>query len=294
MPGASEPDMNDDAVPVDPANADTLAAWDGGEGEYWAENADRFEASVARYRDAFFDAAAITATDVVLDIGCGSGATTREAAQRAPRGSALGIDLSTPMLDLAARRAREEGVDNVRFVHGDAQVYPFAADAFTVAISRSGAMFFADPVVAFTNVARALESGGRLMLMVWQSVDRNDWVRDFSAILAAGRDTPAPPPGTPGPFSLADTDRTQALLSAAGFRDVEFADVVEPMWFGATTDDAYRFISGMGFTQFMLKELDEAARARALDDLRSNIDAHISADGVRYDSAAWHVSARRA
>ncbi len=284
---------NNGAVPVDPANAGAFEAWDGGEGAYWAENADRFEASAAGYRDAFFDAADITSDDVVLDIGCGSGATTREAARRASGGSALGIDLSSPMLELAARRAEDEGVDNVAFVHGDAQVYPFASDEFSVAISRSGAMFFADPVAAFTNIGRALRADGRLMLMVWQSIDRNHWIRDLSAILTAGRDVPAPPPGAPGPLSLADPDRVDALLSASGFHDIALADVAAPMCFGATADDAFRFVSGMGFVQFMLKDLDDSARARALDELQSNIDAHASAEGVCYDSAAWLVNARR-
>ena len=154
-----------------------------------------------------------------------------------------------------------------RFVHGDAQVYPFASDEFSVAISRSGAMFFADPVAAFTNIGRALRADGRLMLMVWQSIDRNHWIRDLSAILTAGRDVPAPPPGAPGPLSLADPDRVDALLSASGFHDIALADVAAPMCFGATADDAFRFVSGMGFVQFMLKDLDDSARARALDDV---------------------------
>ena len=223
----------------------------------------------------------------MLDIGCGSGATTREAARRASGGSALGIDLSSPMLELAARRAEDEGVDNVAFVHGDAQVYPFASDEFSVAISRSGAMFFADPVAAFTNIGRALRADGRLMLMVWQSIDRNHWIRDLSAILTAGRDVPAPPPGAPGPLSLADPDRVDALLSASGFHDIALADVAAPMCFGATADDAFRFVSGMGFVQFMLKDLDDSARAYANCSRR-----HASAEGVCYDSAAWLVNAR--
>jgi SAM-dependent methyltransferase len=285
--------MNNGGVPVDPANTGAFEAWNGDEGTYWAENADRFEATAAGYRDAFFEAAGITSDDVVLDIRCGSGATTREAARRASGGSALGIDLSSPMLELAARRAGDEGVDNVAFVHGDAQVYPFASDEFSVAISRSGAMFFADPVAAFTNIGRALRADGRLMLMVWQSIDRNHWIRDLSAILTAGRDVPAPPPGAPGPLSLADPDRVDALLSASGFHDIALADVAAPVCLGATADDAFRFVSGMGFVQFMLKDLDDRARARALDELRANVDAHASAEGVCYDSAAWLVSARR-
>ena len=55
------------------------------------------------------------------------------------------------------------------YEHGDAQVHPFAADHYDVAISRFGTMFFSDPVAAFSNIARALRASGRLVVLVWQS-----------------------------------------------------------------------------------------------------------------------------
>src|SRR5205807_1853713 len=96
--------------------------------------------------------------DAVLDIGCGNGQLTRQAARRAKRAS--GVDLSEPMLTTARTRAAQEGVGNVDFYQGDAQVYPFESDSLDVALSRFGVMFFADPVAAFGNVHRALRAGG--------------------------------------------------------------------------------------------------------------------------------------
>jgi SAM-dependent methyltransferase len=165
-----------DALDVHPANHEQWRAWDGTEGAYWAADADEFDRSVARYTGPFLDVAGIAPGEGVLDIGCGTGGTTRAAAGRAPGGAAVGIDLSAVMLDVARREADQAGLTSVRFVHGDAQVHPFDAGSFDVAISRSGAMFFADPVQAFRNIARALVPRGRLVLLVWQSASANEWV----------------------------------------------------------------------------------------------------------------------
>ena len=180
------------AVIADPSNAEQLRAWDGDEGAYWAANADRFDRGIAAYHDAFLAAADIGAADHVLDIGCGTGQTTRDAARAASSGSVLGVDLSSQMIDHARRRAAQEGISNVRFEQADAQVYPFETAAFDVAISRTGAMFFGDIVAAFTNIGRALRPSGRLTLLTWQPLPNNEWIREISTALAAGRDLPAP------------------------------------------------------------------------------------------------------
>lgn len=281
----------DAPITTDPSNAAQLQAWDGDEGAYWAANADRFDRAVAAYHDDFLAAAGIQRADTVLDIGCGTGQTTRDAALAAPSGSALGIDLSSRMIELARRRAAAQGVANVRFEQADAQVHPFAGGAFDLAISRTGAMFFGDPVAAFTNIGRALRSGGRLALLTWQPLAGNEWVRELSGALAAGRDLPAPPPDAPGPFALADPDRVRAILAAAGFADVALDGVTATMWFGADADDAHRFVLGM--LGWMLEGLDDAGRTAALDALRATVGAHQTERGVLYDSAAWIIRARR-
>jgi SAM-dependent methyltransferase len=276
---------------VAPANQGQAHAWDGDEGAYWAEHADVFDRSVAAYHDALMDAAEITSTSRVLDVGCGAGQTTRDAARRAPSGSALGVDLSSRLIELAGDRARGEGLGNVAFEQGDAQTYPFQPASFDVAISRTGAMFFGDPVAAFANIGRSLDTTGQLALLSWQPVSENEWFRAIASALAAGRELPMPPPNAPGPFGLSEPERVRSILSEAGFADIELTGRREPMWFGANADAADRFI--LGLLSWMLREADESTRRRGIDDLhRATID-HDTRDGVVFGSAAWLITARR-
>jgi SAM-dependent methyltransferase len=278
-------------VGVHETNTDQLRAWDGDEGAYWAAHADRFDRAVAGYHRHLLDAAAIGPAEHVLDIGCGTGQTTRDAARAAASGSALGIDLSARMLDHARRRAAREGLANVRFEQADAQVHSFEGAAHDVAISRTGTMFFGDPVAAFGNIGRALRPGGRLAMTTWRPLPENEWITELTGALAADRDLPAPPPGAPGPFALADPGRVGDVLGRAGFTDVGLDAVSDGMWFGTDADDAHRFV--VGLLGWMLEPLDDDGRRRALDALHANLERHVTSDGVVYTSAAWLVRAVR-
>ncbi|GAA4796381.1 methyltransferase domain-containing protein [Streptomyces sanyensis] len=272
---------------VDPSNADQARSWDGPEGAYWAAHAEQFDRSVHAYQGPFLDAAALHRGERVLDIGCGTGLVSRAAARLTAGGEVLGVDLSRAMLEAAREEAAREGLDTVRHEQADAQTHPFPEGAFDVALSRTGCMFFAGPVAAFRNIARALRPGGRLVLMVWQDMSRNEWFRSFATALAAGRELPAPEPGAPGPFSLADPRVVREVLTAAGFAEPELTGVELPMTFGRTADQAYAFVSGL--LAWMVEDLDERTRARALDDLRTDISAHATGAGVLYESAVWIV-----
>lgn len=276
---------------VDPTNKEQAEAWNGGEGAYWADNAAHFDRAVAAHHGPFMAAAAISASERVLDIGCGTGQTTREAARAASSGFALGVDLSDRMLRFARRDAARAGVSNATFEQGDAQTYPFPAAGFDVAISRTGAMFFGDPVAAFTNIATALRPAGRLALLTWQGPAGNEWIRELTTALAAGRALPGPPLGAPGPFGLADPGHARAVLDAAGFTGIDLHPSSEPMWFGHDVDDADRFV--LGLLGWMLEGLDSPRREHAHGNLRATLADHQTGQGVLYESATWTIRATR-
>jgi SAM-dependent methyltransferase len=283
--------MNETSLQVDPTNAEAAQAWNGYDGDQWVRWADLYDQAVRDYHRPFLDAARIQRTDRVLDIGCGNGQTTRDASALAVDGEAVGVDLSEQLVENARRIAVAQGVDNATFIHADAQVYPFQPASYDVAMSRTGAMFFGDPVAAFSNVRRALRPGGRLTLLVWQALARNEWIAAFLDASTAGRPPQPPAADAPGPFSLADPDRVHAVLGAAGFSGIELADRREPMWFGQHTEEAYQFVTSLGLVRWMLGQLEDEHRSTARDALRHTIDQHATAEGVRYDSAAWIVTA---
>jgi SAM-dependent methyltransferase len=274
-------------------NADMRKAWDGVDGDIWAASADQYEARGAGHRRLLLQAAAIASGERVLDLGCGNGASTRDAARMAEPGEVVGIDLSAAMLANARARSAAEGLANITFVHGDAQVHDFEPESFDVIISNAGAMFFDDQVAAFDNLRRALRRGGRIALMAWQRLDDNEWLTALRAALAMGRDLPPPPVGVPGPFGLADRDQVSALLGQTGFVDVEFGDVREPLLFGATRAEAYALMADDGPTRGLLDDLSDADKAAALDRLRAVIAAHETVSGVAFGSASWLIQARR-
>lgn len=282
--------MSTDTVPVDPANVDQHAAWNGHEGAYWAEHARTFDRAIAGHDQPFQAAAAISPTDRVLDVGCGTGQNTRDAARAATSGSAVGVDLSAPMLDYARRAAATEGLTNCTFLQADAQIHPFEPAGFDVAICRTSAMFFADHVAALANIGAALRPGGRLVLLTWQPPSGNEWLHAIATALAADRQPQIPPPGA-GPFALSDPDRLRAVLSDAGYADIEVTGNTADMWFGSDPDEATEFIAGL--MGWMLDGLDDGVRVAALDALRATTAAHRTADGVTFDSATWITSARR-
>lgn len=278
---------------VEIANVEQAAAWNGEEGKRWTEHAARYERSSWRTWQRFLDADLVAASDTVLDIGCGTGKSTRDLAGVAALGTVVGVDLSGPMLAYARERSAAEGLSNVTYVQADAQVHSFDEAAFDLAMSSFGAMFFADPVAAFTNIGRGVRPGGRLALLGWRELARNEWLVALRGALAVGRQLPVPPPDAPTPFSLADPDRVRGILSAAGFDDVGFVPIDEPIEFGSDADDAYAFMRTMGIVAGLTHELDDADRARALDELRRTVAEHDTGDGVLFGTSAWLITARR-
>jgi SAM-dependent methyltransferase len=229
----------------------------------------------------------------VLDIGCGIGQTTCEAARLARAGSALGVDISASAIERARELAQAQGIRNVTFERADAQVHPFPRERFDLAISRFGTMFFADPVAAFANVGRALRPAGRLVMMVWQAHDRNEWNVAIRQSLAVPGGSAAVASAGPDPFSLADPQAVTGILEAAGFADVAFTDVNERVYYGPDVAAALDWVRGFRCTSDVLSRLDPAAAAGALGRLREMLAAHLSGSGVWFDSRAWIVTARR-
>jgi SAM-dependent methyltransferase len=252
-----------------------------------------YDAEVQRHDDVLRRAWGVQPHERVVDIGCGLGQTTCAAARMAHAGSALGVDISASAVGRARELARAQGIGNVAFECADAQVHLFGPGRFDLAISRFGSMFFADPVAAFSNVGQALRPAGRLVMMVWQARDRNEWdVAIRQALAGPGRSAAAVPAGSDA-FSLAHPPAVTGILEAAGFAGVTFTDVHEPVYYGPDVAAALDWVRSFACTRQALDRLDHAGAASALERLREMLAAHLGQDGVWFGSRAWIVTARR-
>jgi ubiquinone/menaquinone biosynthesis C-methylase UbiE len=278
--------------PRDPDRGEPTTAAVGAVGKQQPGAVD-YDAELRLYNEVLRRACGVGPRDHVMDIGCGTGQTTRQAARLAVAGGTLGVDVSAPAIAQARRLALEEGLRNITFECADAQVHRFPDDRFDLAISRFGTMFFSDPVAAFANIGRALRPAGRLVMMVWQAKERNEWGVAIDHILAGHDGMAAVDHGAPDPFSLADPHTSTAILQAAGFADVTFTDVHQPVYYGPDVDAALAWVRGFTSTTRALKRLDPPAAGQALTRLRETLAEHLSADGVWFDSSAWIVAARR-
>lgn len=251
--------------------------------------ADFYDAELSRHNRHLQAAARVGMFDRVLDIGCGAGQTTREAARAAVKAKVVGVDVSADMLEIARRRCAEAGLQNAAFELGDAQHHNFPAAGFDLCISRFGVMFFADPAAAFANIARAIRPGGRLVWMVWQSQERNIWSGAIRQALAPGAAVTA---DSGKAFSLGDPAVARDLLSTAGFASVDFVEVQEPVFYGPDVDAAFDALTGLYMVKDALARADEPPEL-PLQRLRDLLDAHMTAEGVLFQSRAWIISAER-
>lgn len=264
-----------------PANQEAFEAWNGESGRRWVLDPDRRDEFAAPVGDALLAAARLRSGEVVLDVGCGCGATTLTAAEAVgPTGAAHGLDLSEPMLAVARRRRDDAGATNVTFTLADAQTHSFEP-VHDVVISRFGTMFFDDPVAAFANIATGLRPGGRLCIATWQPLLANDWLTIPGAELLRYGTFPDTSGGGPGMFAQSDAAVITTTLEAASYADITAQPVDVMLRLGDDPRDATEHLAEMGTGRAVLATIAEQDRHEALAAVTSVLADHAGPDGVR-------------
>jgi SAM-dependent methyltransferase len=274
-----------------------VALWNSEASVGWSSRPEMYDAMLGELGEQVLRAAGLTAGERVLDVGCGAGQLTLQAAQQVgPQGSVVGVDVAVELVALSARRAAAASLGQVDVLEADAQDHAFPSSGFDAIISRFGVMFFADPIAAFTNLLGASRPGGRLAFVAWQAATSNEWVTVPIAAMVPHVGAPTlPPPGAPGPFAFGDADRIRSVLTTAGWSDVAIEDLqtTVPVGGARTAEGAVEFTSADTFGRMLLGNADASQRSAALTALRQAYQTHTQSDGVRLNAAAWLVTARR-
>ena len=191
----------------------------------WIDHEAGIETAHAPVKSGLLDRAALKPGEAVLDIGCGSGATSLEAVRQVgPEGRVIAFDIAPAFVARVAERAGDHA--NVATMQGDAEHHDFAGFRCDVILSLFGMMFFQDRVSAFRNVGSALSPGGRLVFATWAGPQHNPWFTVPGRSLAETfPDMPKPDPNAPGPMSFADSDMVMTLLSETGFTEISAEEV---------------------------------------------------------------------
>ncbi len=258
---------------------------------------DILTAGMSRHGEAALRGLEVPPGASALDVGCGWGDTAMALARQVgPSGRVTGIDCCQAFLAEGRRQAEAAGLGNLRFVAGDAEVYPFEPE-FDLCFSRFGTMFFSNPVAAMRNLRRALKPGGRLMVVTWRGIEDNPFLAVPKQVVLDF----LPPPGEdaetcgPGPFSMASPPLVSEQLGAAGYEDVAFERVDVPVTVGRTAEEAMRFQLALGPAGEIFREAgDDAERRRGEieDALRAELGRYESPGGITMASSSWTITAR--
>ena len=275
-------------------NADQIAYWNGPAGQRWAEAQQVQDIVLGPVADILIDRAKPKTGERVIDVGCGSGVTTIAFAQKVgPSGHLLGIDISGPMLERARASAPKDLP--VDFVLADATVYPFDPAGFDMLVSRFGVMFFADPVLSFANMRKALRPSARLAFACWREPRENPFF--MAPLQAAYKHVPKLPqqgPEDPGPFAFASEARVRRILGEAGFTgvDMEACPLLLDSAVGGGLDSAVQRAFEIGPTSRALEGQPAELRTAAANSIREALTPFAKGDAVLLPASIWIVTAR--
>jgi ubiquinone/menaquinone biosynthesis C-methylase UbiE len=171
----------------------------------------------AQWADRVVEAVGLQEGDRVLDVACGTGVLARAAAACIGAKSVVGLDANEGMLDVARRAAPE-----IDWRLGKAEALPFDDASLNAVVSQFGLMFFTDRRAALQEMFRTLRPGGRLVVAVWDSIERSPGYAALADLLQELFGDEAAD-ALRAPFALGDKRELQALYEEADIAPVEIS-----------------------------------------------------------------------
>jgi ubiquinone/menaquinone biosynthesis C-methylase UbiE len=237
----------------------------------WKEWWKTFETGAHNVSDRLIELAEIKPGQKVLDIATGIGEPAITAARKlvavdgsgnkhnnnnVNRGHVLATDISTQMLTIAKQRAVAMGLQGViEFRDGDAEMLELSDASFDVVLSRWGLMFMPNLSTTLSHILRALISGGRFVCAVWAEASKVPFISFPMNIVIRELQATPPPPGSPGPFALANINILQDVLSNEGFTSIH-SERLNVIYEFATVEDYINYVKATAplITNILSKE----------------------------------------
>ena len=274
-------------------NLDQQKFWNEVKGEFWVNLKERIDSLLFPFGEAALEELAVKPGERVLEIGCGTGASSMRLSNLVGRGGeVLAVDLSKPMLEKAKNTGKSLGINNVSFLEVDAEVFSLPQSQYDAVFSRFGVMFFEDPIKAFRNFNVALKPGGRLSYVCWAAREDNPWIRVPTAAAREFLDIPpAPPQDSPGQFAMEREERIKQVLDESGWLNMHVKKFELEHLMGTNAHDAATFICQMG----PMSEPFSLASSRIREDCIAAVEGALESfeveDGVRMKFSTWLVTA---
>ena len=277
-------------------NADQQTFWSDQAGPIWVAQRDAMDTALAPVLELMLDRADLQTGARVLDIGCGAGTSTFEAARRCgPEGTALGVDISETLVAAARSRARDNA--SVSFTLSDAQSHDFVPHSFDSLISRFGVMFFDAPSAAFANMSKALVPGAQITFATWGAIPANPYFTLPARIAkqAVGA-VPKSDPDAPGPFAFREVGRVTSILRDAGLTDVHGDEVQMDLTPEGDARAVADLMCEIGPAHRALEYFDAKAddRSRLVDALTLGLEDFQTPQGIRLPALINIFTARKA
>jgi ubiquinone/menaquinone biosynthesis C-methylase UbiE len=274
-----------------PIEGGQKALWNGLAGQAWVESQALTDLVYKPFEDLLAEAVAAVSRGAVLDVGCGTGATTVAVARRLGADSrCIGLDISEPMIAAARARVERDGT-RAQFICADVQAYPFEPASVDTIVSRFGVMFFDDPVRAFANLRRAGTDDASLRCIAWRQAAENPFMTTAERAAAPLLPNLAPRRADgPGQFAFADDRKVRRILEDAGWADVDMRPIDVTCTF--PEQHLIPYLTGLGPVGLSLRDADETTRAHVIEAVRPAFDPYVHGTDVRFTAACWMLDAR--
>ena len=190
--------------------------------KYWAKHCETIREMFMPLTSALIEDARVVEGQSVLDVAGGPGEPSLTIAETVgPTGSVACTDAVAEMVETAKSEAVKRGISNIEFRQCTADILPFDDHSFGVAVSRLGAMFFPDALVALREILRVVRPGGSLAFVVWYKSEFNPFTSVPTDVVAAHVESPPPDPTALGAFRFAELGKLAGILKEAGAIDVK-------------------------------------------------------------------------